>query len=351
MTKILILGAGVMGTAISIPLSDNQHEIHLVGTHLDADIIKALQHSRRHKGLKSSVPESIKPYGIEHLEKAAVDVELMILGVNSLGVDWASKTLSNILRPGIPLVFLTKGLDGSDRKLRTLPDAFRAKLPIGIQDEVAIMAIGGPSIAGELAARRKTFAVITGHDPVLLDSVAAMMGTDYYHLRKSTDLIGVEIAVGMKNLYAIGVGIVQGLLEKNGVDVLEPMHNLSAALFTQSLLEIAYLVEKSGGQRETVFSLAGIGDLFVTCQGGRNFRMGKLMGAGITYQEAKLNYMPSDTVEGAELAFAIADTIPELISDGVYSPDKIPLLTMLLDVICRDAPFEPLLDRYFPQSS
>jgi glycerol-3-phosphate dehydrogenase (NAD(P)+) len=90
---------------------------------------------------------------------------------------------------------------------------------------------------------------------------------------------------------------------------------------------------------ETVLGLAGAGDLFVTCQGGRNGRMGRLLGRGLTYREAKAKHMPDDTVEGAELALAVGPTLAEWWANGRLDPDTVPLSRALIDAICHDHPF------------
>jgi len=347
MATILILGAGVMGTAISIPLSDNKHEVHLVGTHLDGDIIKRINQTGKHPNLQSPIPTNIKAFPIEELHKAAEGADLVILGVNSLGIKWAAHSLLEVLHPQLPVILLTKGLAGRDERIHILPEIFRSELPRAWRDKISIMAIGGPSIAGELAARHQTSAVLTGYDREQLPSFVKLMRTSYFHPSISSDFVGVEVSVGLKNLYALGLGIVCGWPQRAGNEFIEPLHNLSAAMFTQSLFEMAYLAEELGGSRDTVFSIAGIGDLYVTCQGGRNFRMGRLIGSGISYHEAKSQYFPQDSIEGGELAFAIDETIRKFTMDGFLSPQRIPLLLILLDVVVRGSGFMPDIGSFF----
>jgi len=339
MARILVLGAGVMGTAITFPLSDNGHEVRLVGTHLDMDIIEEIHESRRHPRLKSQLPESVRPYTIQQLGQAFEEIDLVILGVNSLGVRWAAATLADLIKPGIPVLSLTKGLEGDGKSILMLPEVFRKNLPADQVGDIQIAAVGGPSIAGELAARRFTSVVITGEDVRLLHRLQALLNTPYYHTSISTDVTGVEMTVGLKNLYAIGVGIVQGMLEaEDGLADRDAMHNLAGALFTRSIEEMAYLVEVNGGRRETVYSLPGVGDLYVTCQGGRNSRIGCYLGLGLTYQEAREKYMPDETVEGVELAFAIRETVDLMINKGQLEPGRLSLLRSLLDIVCHQAP-------------
>ena len=341
MAKVLVLGAGMMGTAVTVPLTDNDHDVHLVGTHLDDHIIEEIHQSRTHPKLRSAVPTSVKPYPIVGLEEALRGVDLMLLGVNSLGIEWAADVLGPLLTGDVPIVSLTKGLAGDGQNLYLLPDVLRNGLPAAYRAEVRMASIGGPSIAGELAARRHTGIVITGSDQTFLDEVANILRTSYYHVWTSTDVIGVEVSVALKNIYALGVGMVQGLVEREGIDERgDVMHNMAAAIFAQGLSEIAYLVNAMGGEVENIYGLPGAGDLYVTCMGGRNMRMGRMLGLGMRYEEAKTKHMADDTVEGAELAFAIGPTIEAMIERGDLEGAALPLLQTMIDIVCRDAPVQ-----------
>lgn len=339
MAKVLVLGAGMMGTAVTVPLTDNEHDVHLVGTHLDGHIIEEIHESRTHPKLRSAVPASVKPYPIAGLEEALQGVDLIFLGVNSLGIEWAAEVLGPLLAGDVPIVALTKGLVGDGQKLYVLPYVLRNGLPSNYREEIRMAAVGGPSIAGELAARRPTGIVITGSDQTLLDEIAGILRTPYYHIWTSTDVIGVEGSVALKNVYALAVGMVQGRMEKEGTDEEgDVMHNMAAAIFAQSLCEIAYLVDFMGGEVENVYGLPGAGDLYVTCMGGRNMRMGCLLGTGLHYEEAKTRYMVDDTIEGAELTLAIGPTIEAMIEHGDLEGTALPLLKTVIDIVCHDAP-------------
>ncbi len=212
-------------------------------------------------------------------------------------------------------------------------------------------AIGGPSIAGELAARCHTSVVIAGSGQALLDRIAEMLHTPYYHLRTSTDLVGVEICAALKNLYTLAVGMVRGQRDKEGAagDGVA-MHNLAAAVFTQALAEIAYLVDSMGGQVRSVYTLPGAGDLYVTCQSGRNSRMGNLLGSGLSYSQAKSQHMPDDTVEGAELALAIGPTIEVMVTRRELGGAALPLLRTIIAVVGSETPVYLPWDEFFSET-
>jgi glycerol-3-phosphate dehydrogenase (NAD(P)+) len=348
MAKVLVLGAGMMGTAVTVPLTDNDHDVRLVGTHLDGHIIEEIYQSRTHPKLRSAVPASVKPYPIAGLKEALQGVDLILLGVNSLGIEWAADVLGPLLTGDVPIVSLTKGLAGDGQNLFLLPEVLRKGLPASHREQVKLAAIGGPSIAGELAARHQTAIVIAGSDQTFLDQIASLLRTPYYHIWTNTDVIGVEVSVALKNLYALAVGLVQGLMEKEGIDEGgDVMHNMAAAIFAQGLRETAYLVEYMGGAVENIYGLPGAGDLYVTCMGGRNMRMGRILGMGMRYEEAKARHMADDTIEGAELAFTIGPTVEAMIERGDLESAALPLLHTMIDIVCHDAPLQIPWDRFF----
>ncbi len=348
MKNIVILGAGVMGTAFSIPLADRGYNVRLVGTHLDTDIIEEIHQSRVHPRLRSRVPDLVDPFPISGLEQALQGADLLILGVNSLGVRWAADVLNPILPPGVPIMMLTKGLINEENRLHLLPDILRKGLLPGFRDQVPIMAIGGPSIAGELASRRHTCVVFAGKDPSMLEKMRGMLQNPYYHIWTSTDLVGVEVCVAMKNAYALGVGLALGWLEKEGIaDNGSAMHNPAAAVFAQGLWETAYLVEHLGGSMDSVYSLPGSGDLYVTCQGGRNSRMGRWLGLGMNYQEAKGRYMPGETIEGAEILLEIGPAIEALVEKGELDGARLPLVRTLAKIVASDASLPIPWEQFF----
>jgi glycerol-3-phosphate dehydrogenase (NAD(P)+) len=217
---------------------------------------------------------------------------------------------------------------------------------------VRLSAIGGPSIAGELAAQRHTCVVVTGDHPDELERLAGLLRTPYYHVWPNPDFIGVEACVAMKNIYALAVGLVGGFLEQEGAaENGSVMHNLAAGIFAQGLWETAYMVEQMGGQRRSVFTLPGAGDLYVTSMGGRNGRMGRLLGLGIPFSQAKAEQMPDDTIEGAQLAQSVGPAVERMVAAGELDGAAIPLMRRMIEIVCHDAPAEIPWDDFFAGAS
>ena len=352
MSTVTIVGAGLMGTAVAWPLADNGHEVRLVGTHLDAEIIASCLDRRYHPRLRRILPDSVQPFYIEQLAEALDGAEVIVSGVNSLGVHWIGRTLGPLLWPGATIIAVTKGLEAtSGGMIRILPDVLREELPAGLQDKVTLAAIGGPCIAGELAGRRPTCVVFTSHDEPALARLRAVFSTGYYHIWLSTDVVGVEVCAALKNAYTVAVGLALGALERDGgVDQAGAgMHNLAAALFGVSAAEMTRLVTLMGGRPEKVFGLPGVGDQYVTCVGGRTVRLGTLLGRGLTYSQA-VTEMAGETLEGAYVVRQLAKALPLWERQGIIGLQELPLLRMLCRVITEDAPVEIPFDQFFGPS-
>jgi glycerol-3-phosphate dehydrogenase (NAD(P)+) len=349
MSIITIVGAGLMGTAVAWPLADNRHEVRLVGTHLDADIIGSCLEQHYHPRLRRTLPDGVQPYYIEQVAEALDGADAIVSGVNSLGVHWIGRTLASLLWPGATVIAVTKGLETDpDGALHILPDVLRAELPASLRDRVSLAAIGGPCIAGELAGRRPTCVVFASRDEAALEKLRPIFTTHYYHIWLSTDLVGVEVCAALKNAYTLAVGLAGGMLERAGGvdDAGAAMHNLAAALFGVSAAEMTRLVALIGGRPEKVTGLPGVGDQYVTCVGGRTIRLGNLLGRGLTYPQA-VNEMAGETLEGAYVVRQLAQALPVWETRGLIGPQELPLLRMLCRIITEEAPAVIPFDSFF----
>jgi glycerol-3-phosphate dehydrogenase (NAD(P)+) len=351
MAIITVLGAGVMGTAVTYPAADNGNQIRLVGTHLDREIITSCKEKHFHPRLHRELPPGVQAYYHTELATAMQDAEVVLLGVNSRGVHWAAEALSPHLQPGQIIMMVTKGLESVNDDLWILPDVLRSRLPAAVRDSVQYAAIGGPSIAGELAARHHTNVIFVSRNADILPRLQTMFATPYYHIWTSTDMLGVELCVALKNPVALAVGLAAGVLERKtkeqGQDPANArMYNYAAGIFAQGLTEMAYIVALMGGRHETVYSLPGAGDLYVTSMGGRNQRMGRLLGLGMSYSDA-VEEMPGETIEGVDAVVAIMPAIEAMIASGKIDADALPLLRTLHRIVTRNAAVDFDFDSFF----
>jgi glycerol-3-phosphate dehydrogenase (NAD(P)+) len=348
MSTIVILGSGVMGSALAMPLADNGHEVRLVGTHLDREIIDAIRSTGVHPGLDRQLPQAVRAYQLEQLDAAFADAEIVVSGVNSFGVRWAGERLAPLLEPDQLVIAIAKGVSADEQgNLRTLPEVLAEPVRADLRKRVRWAAIVGPSIAGEVAARRESCVVFCGDDRAALDRLAATFRNDWYHVWTSTDLVGAEICAAAKNCYALGVGLAEGELERRGEAAsADRAHNYEAALFAQAATEIRAWAAMMGGRAETPLSLPGVGDMYVTSTGGRNVRVGELLGAGLDFTAAAAR-LGNPTLEGAAAIKVFGAALVKLTERGVVAESDFPLMRHLYEIIALERPLNMPWSRFF----
>jgi glycerol-3-phosphate dehydrogenase (NAD(P)+) len=347
-STIIILGSGVMGSALAVPLADNGHDVRLVGTHLDRDIIDAIRSTGVHPGLGRKLPAAVRPYQLEGLDEAFAGAEIVVSGVNSFGVRWAGERLAPLLQPDQLVIAIAKGVSADDKgNLRILPHALAEPVAPDLRANVRWAAIVGPSIAGEVAARRESCVVFCGDEQAALDRLAATFRTDWYHVWTSTDLVGAEICAAAKNCYALSVGLAEGELERGREAASsDRAHNYEAALFAQATGEIRAWAALMGAHAETPLWLPGVGDMYVTSTGGRNVRVGALVGAGLGFTAAAAR-LGNPTLEGAAAIKVFGAALVKLTERGVVAEDDFPLMRHLYEVIALERPLNMPWSRFF----
>jgi glycerol-3-phosphate dehydrogenase (NAD(P)+) len=347
MAVITVLGAGMMGSAVCVPLVDRGHEVRLVGTHLDAAIVESLRAKRFHPTLRCELPAAIRPCFVDDLGAAMEGAEIVVLGVSSAGVRWATEKLAPFARPGLPLLMITKGLEFDGERLAVLPDVVQRGLPETVRAAVAPAAVAGPCIAGELARRVETCVVFTGRDGATLDRLAGAARGAFYHVVTSTDVVGAEVCAALKNAYAMGVAFGAGLHERRGgAPGSVAMHNWESAVFAQAIREMMRVVQMLGGDPMTATGLPGVGDLDVTMNGGRTGRFGRLLGLGLGVKEAVAR-MEGATLECLEILDVMRRALPVYEARGELGEGELPLLRHMAAVALDDAPVDAPLGRFF----
>ncbi len=187
-----------------------------------------------------------------------------------------------------------------------------------------------------------------GRDQAALDRLADTFRGPYYHVWTTTDFIGAEVCAALKNCYALGTGFAEGLISKEGVadDYRWRNFNYEAALASQGVIESRELVQVLGGNPATAEGLPTTGDLYVTAKGGRNVRVGRLLGKGMEF-EAAWAALDHITLEGAVAISEIGGALPKLTERGVIGADDFPLLRCLYDVIGLQRPLDIPWERFF----
>ncbi len=333
MKTITIIGAGMMGSALAFPARENGNEVRLVGTHLDREIIDHCRKTGRHLKFNNDFPEGVRYYQIEELESAIRGADFIICGVSSFGVDWFKDEILPKLEENVPIISVTKGLmNMPDGTLLTYLDLWQEKLN-ELGKNIPLNAIGGPCTSYELVAHDQTEVSFCGKDINVLRMIKSAMATDYYHISLSTDIVGVESAVALKNGYALGIALTIGLNQKEfGVDS-ELHFNSQAAVFGQSVREMYKLLKLQGADGFDNLVL-GAGDLYVTVYGGRTRLVGILLGRGLNIDEARAE-LKGVTLESLVVAERVAKAVKVKAEKGLANIEEFPLLMHIEEIITQ----------------
>ena len=336
MKTITIIGAGMMGSALAFPARENGNEVRLVGTHLDRDIIDACRKTGRHPKFVRDFPAGIAYYQIEELQDAIRGADFIICGVSSFGVEWYRDEILPKLEENVPMISVTKGLmDTENGDLLTYLDIWQKKLD-ALGKKISLNAIGGPCTSYELVAHDQTEVTYCGKDMAVLRMIKSAMATDYYHISLSTDIVGVESAVALKNGYALGVALTIGLNQKEfGIDS-ELHYNSQAAVFGQAIREMNKLLHlQNAGDFDNL--VLGAGDLYVTVYGGRTRLVGILLGRGLNIDEAKAE-LAGVTLESLVVAGRVAKAIRVKAEKGLVDLQEFPLLMHIDEIVTQKKP-------------
>jgi len=339
MKKIIIIGAGAMGSAFAVPCLENQNDVTLVGTHLEDELIKGIKSSKNfHPALSMELPSELKVEKFQKLSSIlAGGVDIIVAGVSSIGIEWFVEQISKYYKKNLPIILLTKGLAIDENELITLSDKIKKLLKEKGHAEVNVSAIKGPCLAAGLANKMRTGTVIANPDIKETELLKKMISTYYYSTEVSDDLTGIELSGAIKNIYSMLIGASEGLSNSKATKEIQCKYylNTSASLIHRSISEMVEFVSHYGGRSETVYGLAGLGDLYVSAIGGRNSQMGKYLGEGYLYKDAKERFMKNITVEGAQLALEIG---PKILQD--LNSKHFPLMFSVLKTICENKKLE-----------
>jgi glycerol-3-phosphate dehydrogenase (NAD(P)+) len=264
MKKIAVIGSGGWGTALAILLAERGLPVTLWG--YEKEQVEALKSTRENRLFLPGVtlPESIRPTS----EMAdALEAEVVLFVPPSKAMRSVAKNFAALNPPkSAVLLSCTKGIEqGSGRRMSQVLGEFFPENPMAV--------LSGPSHAEEVARKAPTAVVLGCRDHLVAKKLQRIFSTNAFRTYTSTDVAGIELGGALKNIFAIGAGVSDGI----GLG-----DNSKAALVTRSLAELIRLGVALGGRRETFQGLSGIGDLMVTCfsRHSRNRGLGERLGKG-----------------------------------------------------------------------
>ncbi|MGM0366323.1 MAG: NAD(P)H-dependent glycerol-3-phosphate dehydrogenase [Actinomycetota bacterium] len=323
--KAAVLGAGYMGGAITFPLADNGVEVNLWGTWLDDGIMSKLR-AGTHPKLNKSLPAGVELFLSTQLQQAVDGVDAVFMAVSSEGfLPVFSKFIQCRDIEGQTVFALTKGLVEYRGRIERISEAALGMYGERFGRKLPWVSVGGPVKAVELASHIPTLSVyaVSGATGFKKGSFQ----TPYYRISRQKDVCGVELCSAFKNVYAISLGICDGLYSGQGKEY----HNFSSLLFNQAAEELKEIVGAAGGNKDTAYGGAGIGDLYVTSQSGRNRRYGELVGKGAGPDKAyREMFLAQEIAEGYHALKLGYDYVKRL---GIEN--RLPLFGSLYDIIYR----------------
>ena len=324
-----------MGSALVFPLSENGVSLKVVGTPYDRDVIDECIRTGRNPKLTRPFPAGISYYQFEDWRKAVPGSDFVIGGISSYGAEWFLEEVLKFIPVEIPVITVVKGLRvNEDGSLSTWPQYWERQLS------------GGPGIAQDIIDGEHTATTVSGEDADVLRMMKECLQTGFLHVSMTHDVTGLEYAVAIKNAYALGPAIAIGLGRREDPDKPASV-NAQAAVFFQAAREMRRILRTVKAETDCISM--GLGDLFVTVEGGRTRAFGILLGEGYSREEAQLK-LKGITLESISAVKSLYEGISVLAEKGVETPNgkvdmkEFPLIHHLYQVLFEgkdaDLPWE-----------
>jgi len=324
--SITVLGAGNMGTAIAGIIGKNGHKVKIWNYEGDLEPLKQIKKYHENKKYLPGVKLSENIIAEENLEKAVRGADLIFYALPSgIILNVVEKTTA-FLKKGVVCVDVSKGLD--EKTLSTIPSAMKKILPEHAKKNVA--SLSGPAIAVDMARGAFTAMNVASEEIKAANLVKKALQNDSLRLKYTKDFIGVEIAGSLKNVYAIALGV---------ADCFKWPMNTKSAILISALKEVSELVKKMGGLEQSVYDLAGIGDMICTAlsPASRNRRFGECLAKHANKESAAKSV--GQVVEGINTC-ALAMKLSKK-----YKV-KMPLAQTIYDIVWKNYPAEETLKKF-----
>src|ERR1700752_2192628 len=286
---VVVLGGGSWGTTVASICARRGPTLQWVRSEATAEDIN--KHHRNSRYLGNDVILSDTLRATTDFAEAVNCADVVVMGVPSHGFRGVLTELAKELRPWVPVVSLVKGLEqGTNLRMSQVVEEVLPGHPAGI--------LAGPNIAREVAEGYAAAAVLAMPDQHLATRLAALFRTRRFRVYTADDVVGVEVAGALKNVFAIAVGMGYSL----GIG-----ENTRALVIARALREMSRVGVAMGGEPETFPGLAGLGDLIVTCTSPRskNPRVGEQIGAGKPIDEILASM--DQVAEGVKAASVIME--------------------------------------------
>jgi glycerol-3-phosphate dehydrogenase (NAD(P)+) len=309
-TKVAVIGSGSWGTTVASLSAAQAPTVIWARRTETADEIATAHTNSRYLG---DAPLDPTLRATADIEEAVAAADVLIMGVPSHGFRATLRQVAPHMRPGSPLISLSKGLEPETRlRMSEVVAEETPGCPAGV--------LTGPNLAKEVLAGESAAAVVAMRDEHVAQMIQEVLSRDLFKVYRSTDVVGAEIAGALKNVFAIAAGIAAGLGTGD---------NTRALVMCRAIAEMTRLGVAMGGQPMTFAGLAGIGDLLATCISplSRNRTVGEQLAAGRSVDEivqsmqqvaegVKASRSIVRLAEEYEVEMPIAAEVDAVINDG-----------------------------------
>jgi glycerol-3-phosphate dehydrogenase (NAD(P)+) len=292
---VTVIGAGSWGTALAQLLADKSRPVRLWV--FESDLYHSLCRSRVNTAFLPGVPLSAQISYHQHFAEALQDAAVAVMAVPSHVFRDVLKLAKTHLPPKAMLVSAAKGMEIDS--LLTMEGVVREELG----PEASYAVLSGPSFAREVAQRQPTAVTIASRHHEAARLLQRLFSTPYFRVYTSYDVTGVELGGALKNIFAIGTGILEGM---------DLGDNPRAALITRGLAEMTRLGVRLGANPMTMSGLAGLGDLVLTCTStqSRNFQVGLKLGQGLPLTQILAGmHMVAEGVKTSRAVYLLAQRL------------------------------------------
>lgn len=282
-----LIGLGNMGCAIANLMAGNGHAV--LGWEFDASVVADIQHNHRNERFLPGVALHENLLATGDLKAVLADGDPLFIALPSRFIRPTLEPLRTHIPAGTLLVNIAKGLDADSGK--TAFTQLNELFPNN-----PCLQLSGPSIANEFAREQPTAVVLAGANVEQRQQVSALLDNAFFATQHSDDPVGVELGGILKNIYALGLGLMEG---SNIANI-----NFKGAYLTQALQEMQQLGAALGAKPESFLGIAGIGDLIATAlsEHSHNVRMGRLLAQGQSNQVA----LPPEGLNTLRVALRLA---------------------------------------------
>jgi glycerol-3-phosphate dehydrogenase (NAD(P)+) len=286
--RMAVVGAGSWGTTVASLAAENTPTVLWARRR---DVADTVNRDHRNPAYLGERDLSRELRASASLEETVAGADVVVMAVPSQGFREVLTEAAPHVRPWVPVVSLSKGLEqGTLLRMSEVANEVLPGHPVAV--------LTGPNLAGEIASGQPAASVVAIDDAVIATALQGILSRPTFRVYTNSDVVGCELAGVVKNVIAIASGIATGMGFGD---------NTRATLVTRGLAEMTRLAVQMGGSPESLAGLAGMGDLIATCSStsSRNTTVGLRLGRGEKLEDIIAS--TSQVAEGVRSSRAVLD--------------------------------------------